>query len=96
MDRRKGSGMARIEQLQEIERFTPSDLSQQDSVRAMAERSLEQISNGDGLKPVLSLPRFEANQVGVGKMDLGCIFDKENPFGRRNESTKGIESRGFP
>jgi len=28
MDRRKGSGMARIEQLQEIERFTPSDLSE--------------------------------------------------------------------
>jgi hypothetical protein len=47
VNRAQAAEVACIERLQEVERFCPTHLSNEDAIRAMAERRAEQVGNRD-------------------------------------------------
>ena len=47
-------------------------------------------------RPLLRLPRFETDQVGLVQVNFGGVFDKEDPVIGRDELSEGIEQRRFP
>ena len=58
MDGRKAPRMPGVEELQEIEGFSSSYFTQDDSVGPVAKGGFEEVPDGDGGQTVLGLPRF--------------------------------------
>ena len=66
VNRAQAAEVACVERLQEVERFCPTHLSNEDAIRAMAERRAEQVGNRDRrerrllAERCLSAARFES------------------------------------
>ena len=70
MNRGKRTGVAGVEELQEVEGLASSDFSQQKAVRTMPQCGFKKVTNGHIGYAVLFPARFEPNQIGVLKMKL--------------------------
>jgi hypothetical protein len=96
VDRGEAPGMASIQELQQIKRLPSADFTKNDAVGPMAKSGFQKIANTDRRNAVLSLSRFEANQVVVIHVDFGSVFDKQDSFVWRNEFAKDIQKGRFP
>jgi hypothetical protein len=76
MDCGQGSGMAGIEKLQQIERFTAPDFPKQQPIRPVAERGFEKITDGNGGRTALFTSRFKSDKVFMAQLNLGRVLDE--------------------
>src|SRR5580704_12875716 len=88
VDRRERAGVSRVQELQQIERFAAANLPEHDSVRAVAEGSLQEIANGYCRKTVLFAARFEPDEVFLAQVNLRRVFDDEDPLLLRDKFSK--------
>jgi hypothetical protein len=85
MDGRKTPGMSGIEELQEIEGFSSTYFTEDDSVGPVAKGGFEEVPDRDGGETVLRLPRFETDQVVLVHVNFGGVLDEEDTFIGRDE-----------
>src|SRR5208283_3819549 len=88
--------MTRVQELQEVECLTAAYLTEDDSVGAVAEGCLQEVTDADSWQAVLWLPGFKAHKVVLVHLNFGGVFDEENSFIRGNEFSKDIQERCFP
>src|SRR6266404_5376538 len=75
--------MTRVQELQEIEGFAAPNLPEHDSVRAVAEGSLQEIADGHSRKAILFAACFKPDEVFLRQLNLGRVFDEEISSPRR-------------
>src|ERR1700686_3028306 len=95
MNRGQSTRVARVEELQKIERFAPSNFPQQNTIGPMPQRGFEKVTNGDSGYAVLFSSGFEANEVSLSKLYFSCVFDQQDALVRGNELPQGIQQRGL-
>src|SRR5229473_8440652 len=95
MDGGQRAGVPGVQELQEIEGFATANLSENDAVRAVAEGSLQEIANSHCRKAVLFPARFKPDKVFLDQVNLGGVFDDEDPFLLRNEFSEDRYKCGF-
>ena len=72
--------MPGVQELQEIEGLASANFSEHDTVGPMAKGSLQEIANRDCRKAVLFPASFEPDEVFLAELNLGRVFDDENPL----------------
>ena len=70
--------MARVEELKQVERFSSANFTEDDAVRAVPKRCLQQVSDRDRRKTHLRLASLETDQVWLFELNLRRVFDEEN------------------
>ena len=85
MNRAKRSGVPGVQELQEIEGFAATDLSENDAVGAVAEGSLQEIADCYCRKAVLFAAGFKPYEVFLRQSNLRGVFNDEDPFVLRDE-----------
>jgi hypothetical protein len=81
-------GVTGVKELQEVESLSASDLTQDQSVRAVAKGCFQEIADGHCRKAILFAAGFKADEVFLRQLKLGRIFDNEDPLVLRNEFSK--------
>ena len=76
MDRTPRSGVARIQELEQVERLTSPNFPEQNTIGAMPQRGFEKIANGYSGYSALLTARFEPNKIRLGKLYLRGVFDQ--------------------
>src|SRR5229473_3656449 len=87
--------MTRVEELQEIECLTAANFTEDDPVRAMAERCFQKVTDAHSRQSVLWLPGFKADKIVLVHLNFGRVFDEKNSFVGGNEFPKNIKERCF-
>src|SRR5713226_3776548 len=85
MDGGQRAGVPGVQELQEIKCFATANLSENDAVRAVAEGSHEEFADGDCWKAILFTAGFKPNEIFLGEVNLGRVFDNKHPLILRNE-----------
>jgi hypothetical protein len=80
--------VARVQKLKKIERRARTDFPQNDAVRAMPQRRLQGVADGDGGQPIHFTPGFESDEVCLRKLKLGRIFDQDDAVVFGNKSSE--------
>ena len=93
MNRRERTRVARVEELKQVERFSSANFTEDDAVRPVAKRCLQQVSDRDRRKIRLRLASLETDEVWLFELDFRRVFDEENSVVIRNELSQGIQER---
>ena len=74
MDRTQRASVARVQKLEQVERLTSSNFSEQNTIGPMSQRGFEKVTNGNGGYAVLFPAGFEANEIGCEQaVSLRCL-----------------------
>ena len=87
--------MPGIQKLEEVERLSPANLAEDDSVGPMAKGCFQEIPNRHRRQPVLRLPGFKANEIVLSHVNLGGVLDQQNSFVLRNELSEDVQESRF-
>jgi len=74
-----------VQELEKIEGFSSSDLTQNYAIGAMAEGCLEKIADGHCRKAILLPACFKADEIFLRQLKFGRVLDNEHAFLLRNE-----------
>src|SRR6266853_6089996 len=85
MDGGQRAGVPGVQELQEIEGFASANLPENDTVGAVAEGCLQQVSDSDSGKAVLFAASLESNEVFLREVNLGSVLDHKHPLVLGNE-----------
>ena len=89
--------MTGIEGLEKIESFLSTDFAQNRPLGPMAQTGFEEIANCHRWDAGSLLPaRLEADEIGLADVDLGRVFDNDQPIFIRNEVGQDIQQGSFP
>jgi len=77
MDRREGTRASCVQRLQKIVRLTTSTFSNDDAVRAVAKRRLQQFPNAHRRHVPLRSASFEANDVSMSELQFRCVLNDD-------------------
>ena len=80
VDGGKRAGMPRIEQLQKVEGLPASNLAQDDAVGTVPKGGFQEVANCDGGQAILLAPRLKPDEVTFVDLDLGGVFDDDDPL----------------
>src|SRR5437899_9182320 len=61
----------------------------------MSECGLQEIPDGHCRQAILSLPRFESDEVRLGQMNLSGVLNQKDPIILRYEFSEDVEHRRF-
>ena len=95
MNRRDRTRVARVEELKQVERFSSANFTEDDAVRAVPKRCLQQVSDRDRRKIRLRLASLETDEVWLFELDFRRVLDEENSVLVRNELSQGAQERGL-
>src|SRR4030081_2098325 len=91
----KTAGVSRVEKLQKIEGLATSNFPEDQTVRPVTKRALEEFPDGNAGQAVLRWPGFETDEIVLAHVNLGGVLNEEDAFVRGNEFSKDIEQRSF-
>ena len=66
--------------MEKVEGFAATDFTEQDAIRAMAERCSDQVADGDGGEVGLLSPRFKSHEVRFVELDFGGVLYDDDPL----------------
>src|SRR5229473_4638452 len=75
MDGGQRAGVPGVQELQEIEGFATANLPENYAVRAVPERSFQQVTDRDSGEAVLFTASLESNEVFLREVNLGSVLD---------------------
>ena len=91
--------MARVQRLQQVERFAAADLADEDAIGPMPKRRAEQVRDGDRRQRRflserrLRAPGLEPQHVRFVEMNLGGFLDHDDPVAVGNVRRQRIQQR---
>src|SRR5256884_3220360 len=92
MDRGQRTVVAGVHRLQHVQRLAASAFADDDPIRPHPERVDDQVADADSAAAVdPGRPRLEANLVRLPELQLGGVFNGDDPLRVRNESGQDVE-----